>query len=272
MLGSDLVEALAGHDVTAPSHHELDVTDLEAVTAVVKGMDVVINAAAYTRVDDAESDETTATRINGTAAGTVATAARLAGARVVQLSTDYVFDGRSTVPYDERHPIDPVNAYGRSKAAGERAVLAAHPEGSYIVRTAWLYGAHGPNFARTILSAASTRQTLGVVTDQRGQPTWTADLAAAIIELLSVDAEPGVYHATNSGEASRFDFARAIFEQAGLDPARIVPTLSSEFARPAVRPSYSVLGHRALDTAGVSPLRSWQEALAAASTAGALRG
>lgn len=272
MLGSDLVEALAGHDVTAPGHHEFDITDLAAVTAVVKGMDVVINAAAYTRVDDAESDETTATRINGTAAGTVATAARLAGARVVQLSTDYVFDGRSTVPYDERHPIDPVNAYGRSKAAGERAVLAAHPEGSYIVRTAWLYGAHGPNFARTILSAASTRQTLGVVNDQRGQPTWTADLAAAIIELLSVDAEPGVYHATNSGEASWFDFARAIFEQAGLDPARIVPTLSSEFARPAARPSYSVLGHRALDTAGVSPLRPWQEALAAASTAGALRG
>ena len=269
MLGCDLQAALVGHDVTALGHAELDVTDPEAVAAAVAGMDVVVNAAAFTRVDDAEAHESAATAVNGLGAGIIAAAARHAGAIMVQVSTDYVFDGAGTSPYAEDHPIAPLGAYGRSKAVGERLVAAAQPD-SYIVRTAWLYGANGPNFARTMLRLAANQDTVSVVNDQIGQPTWTADLAAAIASLVHARPAFGIYHVTNSGEASWFDFAQAIFSAAGLDPERVIPTLSSKFVRPAPRPAYSVLGHRAWDRAGLQRLRSWRDALAAASGAGIL--
>ncbi|MGX5680794.1 dTDP-4-dehydrorhamnose reductase [Schumannella luteola] len=271
MLGADLARALEGRDATLLTRADLDIADAAAVDAAVAGHDVVINAAAYTKVDDAEAHEDAATHVNGTGAGILAEAAARHGARIVQVSTDYVFDGTATSPYPEDAPRRPVSAYGRSKALGEELVERAHPDGHYIVRTAWLYGADGPNFAKTMLRLAAERDTIGVVTDQVGQPTWTGDLAEQIVALVDADAPAGVYHGTNSGEASWFDFARAVLECQGLDPERIIPTDSSTFVRPAPRPAYSVLGHDRWATAGLTPLRSWREALGAAAAAGALR-
>jgi len=270
MLGQDLQHALSGRNVTALSRADLDVTNLDAVRTAVAGHDVVINASAYTRVDEAESNEADAFAVNATGAQNLAIAASQSGARFVQVSTDYVFDGSATSPYDEATPLNPISAYGRSKAEGERLALAAHPHGTYIVRTAWLYGAGGPNFVKTMLRLATSHDTVSVVTDQLGQPTWTGDLARQIMELLDADASPGIYHATNSGEASKYDFAREIFQVAGLDPDRVKPTTSAQFVSPAPRPDYSVLGHDAWARAGISPMRNWRAALSAAHSAGAL--
>jgi dTDP-4-dehydrorhamnose reductase len=268
MLGRDLQAALAGRDVTAFDRTELDITDRAAVLAAVVGYDVIINAAAYTKVDDAETNEDAAYAINATGPHNLALAASAAGAKLVQVSTDYVFDGSATEPYAEDTEINPISAYGRTKAAGEAFVLQVHPAGSYIVRTAWLYGQHGPNFPKTMLKLAAARDTLSVVDDQVGQPTWTADLAAQIVALLDSGAPAGAYHGTSSGVTSWFGFARAVFATAGLDPERVTPTDSSQFVRPAPRPSYSVLGHDAWAAAGLSPIRDWREALAAAAEQG----
>lgn len=268
MLGADLQHVLAGRDVTALDRRGLDVTDAAAVEAAVAGHDVVINAAAYTKVDDAEADEAGAYAVNATGAANLARAAEAAGARLVHLSTDYVFDGAGTTPYPEDTPRRPLGAYGRTKAAGEEAVLG-HPD-VYLVRTAWLYGEHGANFPRTMLRLAAERDTVSVVTDQVGQPTWSRDLATAIVGLLDVGAPVGIYHGTNSGSASWYDFARAVFEEAGLDPARVRPTDSAAFPRPAPRPAYSVLGHAAWAAAGLAAPRPWRDALHAAVAEGAL--
>ena len=270
MLGQDLEKALSGRDVTALARTDLDVTNLDAVRAAVSGHHVVINASAYTKVDDAESNESDAFAVNATGAQNLAIAASEVRAKLVQVSTDYVFDGSATSPYDEATPLNPISAYGRTKAEGERLALAANPLGTYIVRTAWLYGAGGPNFAKTMLRLAQSHDTVSVVTDQLGQPTWTGDLARQIVELLDADAASGVYHATNSGEASWFEFAQEIFRVAGLDPQRVLPTSSAEYSRPAPRPDYSVLGHDAWGRAGISPMRNWRSALSAAYFAGAL--
>jgi dTDP-4-dehydrorhamnose reductase len=269
MLGHDLREVLAGREVRALRRAELDITDAASVADAVRDVDVVVNAAAYTAVDDAESHEDDAYAINAEGAGRLARAAADAGARLVQVSTDYVFRGDATTPYPEDAPLDPLGAYGRTKAAGERLVREAHP-GAHIVRTAWLYGEHGASFPRTMLRLASEHETVSVVTDQLGQPTWTRDLASAIVALLDADAPAGVYHGTNSGEATWFDLARATFELAGLDPERVLPTDSAAFVRPAPRPAYSVLGHDAWARAGVVEPRDWRAALAAAFAAGAL--
>ncbi|KIU03484.1 MULTISPECIES: dTDP-4-dehydrorhamnose reductase [unclassified Frigoribacterium] len=271
MLGTDLLEALFGRDVTVLGRADLDVTDRDAVFAAVQGHDVVINAAAYTAVDAAETDEEAALAVNGTAAGLLAGATASVGAKLVQVSTDYVFDGDATEPYPEDATIAPVSAYGRTKAEGEQLALAANPEGTYVVRTAWLYGAHGGNFAKTMVKLAASHDTVKVVDDQLGQPTWTADLATQIVALLDSDAPAGVYHGTNSGSASWFEFAQAVFDEAGLDPARVLPTDSSAFVRPAPRPSYSVLGHDAWARAGLTPMRPWREALAEAANRGVLQ-
>jgi len=268
MLGQDLQKALAGREVTALSRAELDVTDRDAVLAAVAGHDVVINASAYTKVDDAETHEDDAYAINALGTENLAIAAARNGARFVTVSTDYVFDGEATEPYAEDTPRDPLNAYGRTKAAGEELALAAHPDGAYVVRTAWLYGAGGPNFAKTMVKLADSHETVSVVDDQVGQPTWTGDLAAQIVALVDSDAPAGVYHGTNSGQTSWYGFARAVFAAAGLDEERVKPTDSSTFVRPAPRPSYSVLGHDAWTRAGLQPMRPWQEALEAATAAG----
>lgn len=269
MLGTDLRDALHGREVVALGRDELDITDQESIAAAVAGVDVVINAAAYTNVDAAEEDEATASAVNGTAAGLLARGAAHVGARFVQVSTDYVFDGLGRSPYPESSTIKPLGAYGRTKAEGERLVQQEHPS-AYIVRTAWLYGAHGPNFAKTMLRLAGERETVSVVDDQRGQPTWTSDLADAIVRLLDADAPAGIYHGTNAGETTWFGFARAVFEVAGLDPERVLPTDSTSFVRPAPRPAYSVLGHEGWSRAGLAPLRDWRVALEAAAASGVL--
>ncbi len=271
MLGHDLARVLDGREVSVLGRAELDITDESTVRRIVADQDVVINAAAYTRVDDAETHEAEALAVNAIGASVLAAAAADSGARFVQLSTDYVFDGAATAPYPEDARRDPQGAYGRTKAEGERLVREAHPE-AYIVRTAWLYGAHGPNFARTMLRLAGQRDTVSVVDDQVGQPSWTLDVATAIMQLLDAEAPAGVYHATNSGQASWFDFARAIFAEAGLDPERVLPIPSSAYPLPAPRPAYSVLGHDAWGRAGLPEPRDWREALAAASAEGALTG
>jgi dTDP-4-dehydrorhamnose reductase len=269
MLAQDLRRELADRDATFLGHAELDVTDLESVIAAVADHDVVVNAAAYTRVDDAETDVETATAVNATGAENLAIAAERFGAKLIQVSTDYVFDGTATTPYLEDAPVSPVSAYGRTKADGERLARAAHPTGTLVLRTAWLYGAGGDNFVAAMLRLAGRLDTVPVLTDQLGQPTWTVDLARQIVAAVDADVAPGIYHATNSGSTSRFEFAREIYQLAGLDSDRIVPAEGDQFKRPAPRPAYSVLGHAAWAGTGVAPMRSWEEALAAAKTAGA---
>lgn len=270
MLGQDIQHALAGREVTALTRAELDVTDVAAVRDAVAGHDVVFNAAAYTDVDGAETHEQEAWQVNTAGVGNLADAARQAGAKFVTMSTDYVFDGRGTKPYPEDAPRDPINAYGRSKAMGELSALEVYAEGTFIVRTAWLYGAGGANFASTMLRLAGSNPTVSVVDDQLGQPTWSADLAGQLVALVDSQAPAGVYHGTNSGQTSWFGFAKAIFDEAGLDPARVLPTDSTTFVRPAARPSYSVLGHAAWKRAGLAPMRGWRDALHAAEASGAL--
>lgn len=272
MLGHDLVAVLADQDVTAVGHAELDVADPDAVRAVIDRVrpDVVVNAAAYTAVDAAEREEAAAFRVN--ALGPAALARAVAGTRIrlVQVSTDYVFDGTATEPYAEDAPLAPLGAYGRTKAAGEWAVSAYAPENAYVVRTAWLYGAHGSCFPRTMVRLAAGHGTLDVVDDQTGSPTWTVDLARQIRALVESDAPAGTYHGTGAGSCTWYEFARAVFRHAGLDPDRISPTTTEAFPRPAPRPAYSVLGHRARDRAGLAPVRDWRDALDEAVRAGLL--
>lgn len=257
MLGRDLVGML-GADAVGLGRADLDVLDLDAATRLLDGADVVVNCAAYTAVDAAESDEAAAFGVNGVGAQVVARAASRAGARLVQISTDYVFDGHATAPYAEDAPIAPRSAYGRTKAAGEWAVRAEHP-GALVVRTAWLYGAGGPCFPKTIARVAAERGGLDVVADQVGQPTWTRDLADLVVRLVAADAPAGTYHGTSSGQTSWHGFAQAVVGAAGLDPAIVAPTTSEAFVRPAPRPAYSVLGHGALRAAGVEPIGPWDE-------------
>jgi dTDP-4-dehydrorhamnose reductase len=260
MLGQDLVARLrgGGHDVTAADRASLDVTDAGGVDAVVAGHDVVVNCAAWTAVDDAETREADAFRINAVGAGLLARAAAGHGARVVQISTDYVFDGAATEPYAERAALAPRSAYGRTKAAGEWAVRAESDD-HLVVRTAWLYGAGGPCFPRTIARVAAERGGLDVVDDQVGQPTWTADLADFVVRLVEGGAPSGTYHGTSAGRTSWRGFAQAVVAAAGMDPAIVRPTTSDLFVRPAPRPAFSVLGHDAARAAGVDPIGDWAE-------------
>jgi dTDP-4-dehydrorhamnose reductase len=261
MLGTDLVSLLRerGEAVTAADRTTLDVTDRAAVDALVPGHHVVVNAAAWTAVDDAEDHEAAATAVNGEGPRLLAGAAREHGARLVQVSTDYVFDGSATEPYSEQAVPRPASAYGRSKAAGEHAVRKELPGGHLLVRTAWLYGAHGGCFPKTIARLARERGEVSVVDDQIGQPTWTADVAALILRLVRSDAPAGTYHATSSGQCSWFEFAQAVVAATGLDASVVKPTTSDAFVRPAPRPAYSVLGHDALAALGIKPIADWDE-------------
>ncbi|MFC7431120.1 MULTISPECIES: dTDP-4-dehydrorhamnose reductase [unclassified Agrococcus] len=269
MLGQDLRAALAHHDVVAVGSRELDVRDAAACLAAADGVDAIVNASAYTAVDQAESDEDAAYAVNADGPANLAAAAAANGAVLVHVSTDYVFRGDATEPYAEDTPVDPVSAYGRTKAAGEARALAANAD-TIVVRTAWLYGPGGGSFASTMVRLAGERETLTVVDDQRGQPTTTHDLASRIAALLDGGVRSGIFHGTSSGETTWFGFARAIFEELGLDPERVQPTDSTAFARPAPRPAYSVLGHDAWTRAGIEPIGDWRAALAAAVARGEL--
>ncbi|NUT10366.1 MAG: dTDP-4-dehydrorhamnose reductase, partial [Nonomuraea sp.] len=244
MLAADVLDraALTGEPVLALGRSELDLCDRRAVRDFVSAYRprVVINCAAWTAVDDAETHEDEALAINGHAVAWLAETCALTGARLLHVSTDYVFDGTARVPYPEDAPAAPVNAYGRTKLAGE---LAALEHGQHVVRSAWLYGAAGPNFVRTMIRLAAERETVDVVDDQRGQPTWTADLADYLVRLAQSDLPPGVYHGTSSGETTWYGLTREIFTLLGLDPARVRPVSSDSFPRPARRPANSVLAH-----------------------------
>jgi dTDP-4-dehydrorhamnose reductase len=265
-LGSDFLELL-GPAAVGVDLPDIDITSPDSVAAVVAAADpdVVVNCAAYTAVDAAEADEATALAVNGDGPGNIARAlVDRTGSRLVQVSTDYVFAGDGTGPYDEDAPTGPLSAYGRTKLAGEQAVQSVLPDRSYVVRTAWLYGQHGANFVKTMLRLQGERETVSVVDDQRGQPTWSRDLARQIIALVGAGAPPGVYHGTNAGEVTWHGFTQEIFRLVGADPARVLPTTSEAFVRPAPRPANSVLGHRRWAEAGLAPMRPWQEAIAEA--------
>jgi dTDP-4-dehydrorhamnose reductase len=281
MLGRDVLAALqrAGvpdDAVTALDRSALDITDPAAVTAAVAAGagsgDVVVNCAAWTAVDDAESQEAAAFAVNAVGPQLLARACAATGARLVQPSTDYVFDGTATSPYPVDAPAAPRSAYGRTKVSGEWAVRAELPHGHWIVRTAWLYGEHGPSFVRTMARLEAEREFVDVVDDQHGQPTWTRDLADRIVAMVAADAPAGTYHGCASGRTSWHGLATEVFELLGADPARVRTTTSAAFVRPAPRPAFSVLDLSGWEKAGLAPMRDWRAALREGVASGSVTG
>lgn len=259
MLGTDVVAAAAArHDVVALARADLDITDADAVRAVLRDTrpDAVINCAAYTNVDTAETDEDAATRINGDGAGHLAAAAAEVGAHIVHVSTDYVFPGDATTPYAESAPTGPIGAYGRSKLVGELAVENAAPASHSIVRTAWVFGPHGKNFVDTMLRLGRERDELRVVDDQLGCPTYTGHLADALVTVAETRPN-GILHVAGGGQCTWRDLAVATFAAAGMD-VTVHPTTAADFGAPAPRPAYSVLGSTRSDA---PTLPSWQDGL-----------
>lgn len=284
-LGRDLA-ALASPsvDVVAPGSAELDVTVTSQVLAAVGALaerareagsaPVVVNAAAYTAVDAAETDEERAFAVNADGPRVLAAACASRRVPLIHVSTDYVFPGDASAPYEPSDKLAPRSAYGRTKAAGEDAVLGSGAS-SWVVRTGWLYGRSGSNFLKTMARLESSRDTLSVVDDQVGGPTWTADLAAGLLELASrVAAGEGpsqrILHCTNAGAVSWCGFAQAIFKHLGADPSRVRPCTSAEYPQAATRPAYSVLSPASWLSAGLPPMRSWEEALDACFAAGSV--
>jgi dTDP-4-dehydrorhamnose reductase len=246
---------------------DLDITQGLTVRDLVSQLSptVIVNCAAWTDVDGAESNEPQASRVNGDGAENIALAAKNCGAKLIHVSTDYVFSGESKTPWNVDDRIEPQSAYGRTKADGENRALGAYPENSSIVRTAWLYSPWGKNFAKTMTRLALNGESeVRVVNDQMGQPTSAIDLAKQLVELGLSSSPAGIYHGTNSGEATWFEFAQEIFRLAEADASRVVPVSSSEYPRPAMRPSYSVLSHDAWGKTSVKPMRDWRIALAEA--------
>ena len=262
MVGSDLHHALAmrGEDVVALSKSDLDITNSRCVQKAVadERPDIIVNCAGYTRVDAAESNEAVANAINGSAVELLAEAANQGNARLIHISTDFVFDGRKSAPYEINDPTAPLSAYGRSKLLGE--IAASHAKRSTIVRTSWLFGKSGPNFVEAIRGQiAKGTDPLRVVDDQRGRPTYTPHLAEAIIRIANREAG-GMMHYADEPECTWFDFARAIAEELGSDVA-VKPVSTTEFPRPAARPAYSVLSTERYERiTGVRP-ESWREGL-----------
>ncbi len=261
MLGLAVTAAATrlGHDVVALSRAELDITDEAHVRRVVAAAEpgAVVNCAAWTDVDAAETAEAEATAVNGAGTGIVARACVEAKARLVHVSTDYVFDGSATRPWVESDPVAPIGAYGRSKLAGEQAVAEAGTNHA-IVRTAWLFGAGGRNFVDTMLALAAGRDEVRVVTDQVGSPTWSNHLAEALVELAERDGDTGVFHAAGAGACSWYELAVEVFDRAGVG-CRVVPTTTDALRRTAPRPAYSVLGSERADAPA---LPRWQDGVA----------
>jgi dTDP-4-dehydrorhamnose reductase len=264
MLGTEVVAAAGDHEVVGLARADLDVTDAAAVRAAVRDArpDAIVNCAAWTDVDGAETAEAAATAINGDGAGHLAAAAGEAGAHIVHVSTDYVFPGDAGEPYREDAPTGPSGAYGRSKLAGERAVAAAAPHAHAIVRTAWLFGPHGANFVDTMLRLGRERPELDVVDDQLGCPTYAGHLAHALVQIAGARTQ-GVLHVAGGGACTWYELARATFARAGID-VTVQPCTTADFPRPAPRPAYSVLGSTRRDAPVLPP---WQDGLAAHLTA-----
>jgi dTDP-4-dehydrorhamnose reductase len=265
-LGIALSEELdsRGLIVTAFGSKDLDITQGSIVRDLVSqaSPSVIINCAAWTDVDAAEINEAQASKVNSYGAENIALAAKTCGAKLIHVSTDYVFSGEGETPWQVADEIDPQSAYGRTKADGECRVLGTYPENSKIVRTAWLYSPWGKNFAKTMTRLALNGDgEVRVVNDQIGQPTSATDLAKQLVELSLSSSPAGVYHGTNSGQVTWFDFAQEIFKLSGADVNRVVPVSSSEYLRPAKRPSYSVLSHDSWAKTAIKPMRDWRIAL-----------
>ncbi|MCL6572533.1 MAG: dTDP-4-dehydrorhamnose reductase [Bacillus sp. (in: Bacteria)] len=263
-LGQDVVKELArkNHEAIGIDRDEVDITieaDVQVYINEVKP-DVILHCAAYTNVDAAEENEEVAYQINAAGTEYLAKAAKQVGAKMLYISTDYVFDGSATEPYEADHQTKPLGAYGRTKLAGEE-LLQKHVEQFFIVRTAWVFGVYGQNFVKTMLRVGGERGEVGVVHDQVGSPTYTVDLARFMVEVMETE-KYGIYHATNSGVCSWYEFAVEIFKQAGLE-VTVNPLTSDQFPRPAARPHYSVLSKKQIVEQGFTPLRDWKEALSA---------
>jgi dTDP-4-dehydrorhamnose reductase len=257
-LGHDVVDGFADHEVVACDYGALDVSDRDAALSVILTVrpDVVVHTAAWTAVDACESDPEKAFLVNALGTRHVADGARRAGAHLVHISTDYVFDGTATEPYREWDQTNPQSVYGHSKLAGEGEV----DPGSTIVRTSWVCGAHGANFVRTMLRLADERDSWGVVDDQRGCPSFTADIAVAI-RRLAVDRRPGIFHVTNQGVTTWFELARDVLRLVGADPERVRPISTAEYGAAAPRPANSVLDNVALRGSGIPLLPDYHESL-----------
>ena len=250
-------------DYVAVDRLQLDITDSVAVEKVIENLQptVVLNAAAWTAVDDAEGHETDALRVNAQGPANLARSSAQIGARLVHVSTDYVFDGQSNVPYTVTAPTEPMNAYGRTKLAGENAIREFQHGNSCIVRTAWLYSEHGKNFAKTMTVRALRGEVARVVDDQLGQPTSAHDVAQLILDISRAKEMPPIAHGTNSGQATWFQFAQEIYSQLGADPALVSPVDTSAFPTVAKRPAYSVLDHSDFTAWGLQPMQNWQVGL-----------
>lgn len=266
-LGRALLRALtaAGIENVALTRSDCDISSAASARTVLSDLRpaVVVNAAAWTAVDAAEDRTEEASLVNEHGARHVAAACRETGSSLVHISTDYVFDGNAVSPISEDAVCRPGTAYGRTKLAGETAVLKEHGTKAYVVRTAWLYSEHGSNFAKTMIRRAVAGVPVSVVNDQVGQPTNAHDLAKHVIDLVSFHAPYGIYHGTNCGQASWCDFARKIFAMAGADPALVSTTDTANYPTRAKRPKYSVLAHGRTIAAGLPEMRPWEDALAA---------
>jgi dTDP-4-dehydrorhamnose reductase len=265
-LGIAVSEVLSARGLVfaAPKSLELDITLRPNVPEFIAQMtpEVIVNCAAWTDVDGAETNEPQAARVNRDGAENVANSAKHCGAKLIHISTDYVFSGDSDFAWQVDDKVNPRSAYGRTKAEGESRVLATYQENSSIVRTAWLYSPWGKNFAKTMTRLALNGDgEVRVVSDQKGQATYAKDLASQLVELALSSSPAGIYHGTNSGETTWFEFAQEIFKLVGADVNRVVPVSSSEYPRPAKRPSYSVLSHEAWSKTSVKPMRDWRIAL-----------
>ncbi len=255
-----------GLDVLALTSAQWDITDAAAAEGFVQSGDVVVNCAAFTAVDAAESDAERAYAVNALGPGIIARACAKAGARMIHISTDYVFSGAfdgTPRPYDIDDATGPLSVYGKTKLAGEREVHAALPDG-HVVRTSWVYTGVGSDFVGVMRRLAEGDGPVNVVVDQIGSPTYVADLVAALLQIAERPTTPPLLHVANEGAASRFEQARAVFEGVGADPERVRPVATEDAPRPAPRPPYSALSGRAATAAGLAPLRPWRDALAAA--------
>ena len=249
------------------SSKDLDITQRSKLIETIEKLShsVIINCAAWTDVDGAESNELDAAKVNSDGPENLAIAAKLCNAKLIHVSTDYVFSGDKESPWQITDEINPRSAYGRTKAQGENRVLTTFPKNSSIVRTAWLYSPWGNNFAKTMTRLATIGEgEVRVVNDQVGQPTSAMDLARQLVELGLSNSPAGIYHGTNSGQATWYEFAQEIFKHAQADIVRLIPVSSSDYLRPAKRPSYSVLSHDAWVKTTVKPMRDWRIALAEA--------
>lgn len=261
MLGHDLVKILSKeNEIIATTHDTLDITDIEKTISTIKEInpDIVINAAAFTAVDAAETNEDLAYQVNVIGTRNLAVACQKVDSTLVYISTDYVFDGTKGESYREYDTTNPLGVYGKTKYFGE-VYIRDLLDKFYIVRTSWLYGYHGPNFITTMLNLAKTHDSINVVSDQIGSPTYTADLATAINELIK-QSKYGIYHITNSDSCSWYEYALEIFKNAGIE-IEINPVTTEEYGSPAPRPKYSVLDNYNWRIEGYNKLRTYKDAL-----------